>query len=292
MSAQGQDTIYQMVTDTVIAALEAGTIPWEQGWTARGYLPTSMSTGKPYRGLNPFLLNLRGYGSPFWGTFNKIKELGGMVRKGEKSTVVVFWKRILVKDDTSPDGVKPIFMLKYYRVFNAEQADGLPDKFYPKPDDGDVEHLTDADAALDSYFENGPKLIKAVSDSAGYDPDSDTIVLPLDSQFNSTPDRYSTTFHEATHSTGHKSRLNRPGVVEFDHFGSGQYAREELVAAMGSAMLLGVFGIDVTHEHNAAYVAHWLQSLKNDHKLVIKAAGEAQKAADMILGTTFDNSED
>lgn len=296
MSREGQDTIYRMVTDTVMAALERGTVPWKQQWTARGWLPTSMSTGKPYRGVNVFLLNMiaasRGYSSPFWGTFKKITELGGQVRKGEKSTTVIFWKRLLVKDDTAPDGVKVIYMLRYYRVFNACQADGLPDKFFPQPGDGAaVAHVAEYDAAIAAYLANGgPKLQKIAGNVAAYSsPELDIVTLPLDSQFPTPAQRYEATGHELTHSTGHPDRLNRPGVVAFDHFGSGQYAQEELVAQMGAAMLNAVFGLDVAHENSAAYIANWLQALRNDHKLVIKAAGEAQKAADLILGTTFED---
>lgn len=294
MSREGQDTIYQMVTDTVIAALEAGTVPWEQGWTARGYLPTSMSTNKPYRGINVFLLNMRGYGSPWWGTFKKIAELGGQVRKGEKSTTVVFWKRILVKDDTAPDGVKAIFMLRYYRVFNAEQADGLPDKFYPQAeDDGTAPDANaQADAIIERYLANGgPAMVRVAGDSAYYEPVADKITLPLRSQFLESGQLYRNAFHESVHSTGHESRLGRIGITDFDYHGSAQYAMEELVAGMGAAMLLGVVGINSQYENSAAYIASWLKALRNDHKLVIKAAGLAQKAADLILGTTFDNGD-
>jgi antirestriction protein ArdC len=297
MSAtNGQDTIYQMVTDTVMDALKRGVVPWRKQWTARGYLPTSMSTGKPYRGINNFLLNMSGYGSPYWGTFKKIRELGGMVRKGERSTVIVFWKRLVIADDRAQDGKKVIFMLRYYRVFNAEQADGLPGKFYPQQVAGqDVEHLTDADAAIAGYLANGgPKLVKRAGDEASYDWKGDQVTLPLDEQFNSAANRYDATFHELVHSTGAAKRLHRDqaNLDTFDHFGGQQYAREELDAQMGAAMLNAVFGIDVQHENSAAYIANWLRALKNDHKLVIKAAGEAQKAADLILGTTFDDRED
>lgn len=295
MSKEGQDTIYQMVTETVMSALERGTVPWRQQWTARGYLPTSLSTGKPYRGVNAFLLNMAGYGSPYWGTFKKIKELGGQVRQGERSTVVIFWKRLVIEDDRAPDGKKVIYMLRYYRVFNAEQADGLPDKFYPQraANGQPVEHLTDADAALAAYFENGPKLVKVAGNDASYEWRHDVVTLPLDEQFNSTAERYDATFHEAAHSTGAASRLNRPqaDLPNFDHFGGQQYAEEELVAQMTAAMLDAVFGIDVLHENSAAYIANWLKALRNDHKLVIKAAGAAQKAADLILGTTFENGD-
>lgn len=295
MSGNGQDKIYAMVTDRIMEALKAGTVPWRKPWVAAGWMPTSMSTRKPYRGVNVWLLALtaddKGYTSPWWGTYKHITELGGQVRKGEQSTIVVFWKRVLVKDDTSPDGTKPIFMLRYYRVFNADQADNLPDRFYPQP----VAQFTsevneDAEKIIANYLLNGgPRMVKRAGDAANYQPGPDVITLPLDSQFRNAAARYATTFHEATHSTGHPSRLNREGIANFDHFASGAYAKEELVAEMGSAMLSAITGITTTQENSASYIAGWLKALENDNHLVISASAQAQKAADLIRGVEFES---
>jgi antirestriction protein ArdC len=293
MSKEGQDKIYEMVTGRIMDSLKNGTVAWVKPWTAGNSIPVSMSTRKPYRGVNVWLLGLealeKGYGSPFWGTFKHIQALGGMVRKGEKSTMIVFWKKLLVKDDNAPDGVKAIFMLRYYRVFNASQADGLPDRFFPKAVKRDAaETNADADKIIAGYLDNGPKLVKVAGDSANYRAPLDLVTLPLDEQFKSEALRYGATFHELSHSTGHKSRLNRPGIADFDHFGSGRYAMEELVADMSSAMLSATFGYDTIADNAADYIKGWLRALENDHKLVISASAKAQKASDMILGTKFD----
>lgn len=297
MSAEGQDKIRQMVTDQIIAALEAGTVPWRKPWQGGASMPLSMSTNKPYRGVNVWLLGFKasakGYSSPYWGTYKHITELGGQVRTDEKSTMIVFWKRLIVKDDKAPDGKKAIFMLRYYRVFNACQADGLPEKYYPeppKPFTGDVNDA--AEQIIAGYLtDGGPKLRKAFRDGADYEALTDTVTLPEDGQFLTGAGRYYTTFHELTHSTGHKDRLNREGVANFDHHGSGRYAKEELVAEMGSAMLLATVGISTETENNAAYIASWLKALRNDSSLVISASAQAQRAVDLISGVEFKSEE-
>lgn len=315
MSKQGQDKIAQMVTDEIVAAMKAGTVPWQQSWSLAGFLPTSMSTGKPYRGVNPWLLTIKasanGYKSPHWGTYDKIAELSGMVknargrwespdgtprgvRAGEKSTVVVFHKRIVVKDDTADDGKRAIFMLRYYRVFNACQADGLPERYFPQPDKRtDAERNAAADALIAEYLDNGgPGMSKAVGNSPAYAPSLDEIFLPTDAQFKTADGRYATTFHECVHSTGHKSRLNREFVNNFDHWGSERYAKEELVAQLGAAMLCAVTGVKVPVDNSAAYLKSWMSKLEDDPKLIIQASGQAWKAVDHIQGVTYDTDTD
>jgi antirestriction protein ArdC len=301
MSKEGQDKIYQMVTDKMVAALEAGTVPWRKPWKAGYMLPQSMSTKNGYRGINNWLLLFaaeeRGFTSPFWGTSKRIAELGGKVKADEwkRGTIVIFWKRIVVRDDTAEDGTKLVFLLRYYRVYNAEQAEGLPERYYPKPAPFKPADALNEDAELliKGYLSNGgPKLHKERGDLAAFHGPTDTVTLPLDEQFSSHAARYDATFHEFAHSTGHKSRLNRPGVAEFDHFGSDQYAREELVAQMTAAMLDAVVGNEAPFENSAAYVANWLAKFRNDNRLVIQAAASAQKAADHIRGIKYDSKEE
>jgi len=173
-------------------------------------------------------------------------------------------------------------VLRYYRVFNAAQADRLPDRFYPVP--GQDPEITAPQEVLDRYLAEGPQLLHVPGDRADYHPASDTIRLPLRSQFRSAEYYYATAFHEAGHSTGHPDRLNRPGIAAFDHFGSGQYAREELAAQMTSSLLCAQTGIDnpETFGNSASYIAGWLSALNDDHKLVIAAAAQAQRACDLI----------
>lgn len=293
--------IYQEITDTVIAALEAGTVPWHKPWASTGQagaFPTSIGSGKPYRGVNLFLLGLtaqaKGYTSPYWGTFNAIKERGGMVRKGEKGTLVTFWKRLVV--DTTPDeraagrgDKKAIPMLRHYCVFNAEQAEGLPEK-YSAPVEVDLtgfDPIAEAEAIVAGY-QSAPIIKEGGFDGAWYSPARDLVSMPARSDFDGPEEWYSTLFHELGHSTGHKDRLARPSLLESHRFGDESYSREELVAEMTAAMLSTVAGIDQrTVPNSAAYIAGWLKALKNDPKLVVQAGGQAQRAADHILGVSF-----
>jgi antirestriction protein ArdC len=287
--------VYQQVTDRMVAALKAGTVPWHKPWSGKSNgRPRSMSTGKAYRGINTFLLGLtsaeRGYSSPFFGTYKQITELGGQVRKGEESSLVVFFKAYEVADqDAAARGeekTKTIPVLRYFNVFNAAQADGLPSRFYPEPQrEGEpLEEREDAAAVIGAYLaDGGPQLQHVAGNNrAYYQSGPDRITLPLASQFESADAYYSTVFHESGHSTGHPSRLNRPGIADFDHIGSEKYAKEELAAEMTAAMLCARTGIDGQFDASASYVSNWLEELKNDKKLVVSAAAQAEKAAEMI----------
>ena len=280
---------YTAVTDTILEALEAGTVPWRRPWTSAGTLPLSLSTGRPYRGVNVMLLSLLGaqYDSPYWGTYKKIAELGGQVRKGEKSTMVTFWKKLTITEEV--DGKKQrkdIFMLRVYRVFNIDQADWAEGSKRPAtPALVDHDPIAEAEAIVAGY-PDAPPIHRTLSDRAYYVPSTDEITVPVIEQHASPEHFYSTLFHEMGHSTGHTSRLARPNLMTFSHFGDEKYSKEELVAEMTAAFLSAHAGIEVTLDNSAAYIASWLRVLKGDRKLVISAAAQAQKAAEHILGTT------
>jgi antirestriction protein ArdC len=283
------DSIHRIVTERMIAVLERGTVPWHKPWQAAIGLPRSMSTGQPYRGANVFLLGLtaseQGYASPYWSTYRQISDLGGQVRRGERSTLVVFWKQAEITErdrQTGEPTMKQLPVLRYYRVFNAAQANHLPERFYPMP--GQDAQITAPQGILDRYLACGPKLHHVAGDRAVYHPATDTIRLPLRAQFRSPEHYYAPAFHEAGHSTGHPDRLNRPGIADFDHFGSGKYAREELVAQMTSSILCNQTGIDTPEifGNSASYIAGWLSALNNDERLVIITAAHAQRACDLI----------
>jgi len=282
------DTVHRIVTERMIAALQRGTVPWRKPWQAAAGRPRSMSTGAPYRGVNVFLLGLtaaeEGYGSPFWGTYRQIAGLGGQVRKGERSALVVFWKHAQAGHRDPQTGeltARSLPVLRYYRVFNAAQADHLAERFHPTP--GEHSEISQPQAVLDGYLACGPELVHVAGDRSDYHPATDTIRLPLRSQFRTAEGYYATAFHEAGHSTGHPSRLNRPGIAAFDHFGSGKYAREELLAQMTSSLLCAQTGIDnpETFDNSASYIANWLTALNNDTRLVITAAAQAQRACEV-----------
>jgi len=284
--------VYEIVTAQILEQLEAGTVPWHQPWRASAGLPMSMSTRKEYRGINPFLLaitaNAKGYSSPFWGTYKVISELGGQVRKGEKSTLVVFWKTYnkTETDDQGDERESKRFVLRYFSVFNAEQADGLPAWCHPALEEisNDVQPIEACESIVSGYV--GRPMIQHRGAQASYSPHHDVVTMPARETFKTAEGYYSTLFHELGHSTGHAKRLARPTLMEFHRFGDESYSKEELVAEMGAAMLCGLAGIEqTTVPMSAAYVASWLKVLRGDSKLVVQAAAQAQRAADLIAGT-------
>jgi antirestriction protein ArdC len=290
----GRADVYRDVTARITAALEQGTVPWRQPWNPAAGRPASMSTRRPYRGVNFLLLVLaaaeRGYRSRWWGTYRQIGELGGQVRRGEHSVQVVFYKQLEIGGDpggpAGNDRVRRVPLLRAFRVFNAEQADGLPDRFGPA-EIAEPELAGQPQDVLNAYLmHGGPRLEHAEGADPHYHPSRDLIVLPAPHQFRTRAAYYATAFHEAAHSTGAQSRLGRPGVAEFEHFGSGRYAREELVAEIGGAMLCSATAVanDASlRDDSAAYVAGWLKALGDDRKLVVAAASQAESAADRVL---------
>ena len=288
--------VAQDVTDLIIAALEAGTVPWQRPWASAGSLPRSMATGKVYRGINVLLLglysDLAGYDSPWWGTYKQIAAQGGQVRKGEKASTVVLYTTF-DKDEVAPTGetvTKTIPLLRSFNVFNADQADGLPAKFTTPIElpGTELERLEHAEAVVAGYIANGPSLTHG-GDRACYSPRADAVSMPELAAFKSAEGYYSTLFHELTHSTGHASRLEREGIAGEGHaFGDTTYAAEELIAELGAAMLCATVGIEqaATIPASAAYIANWLTALRNDKKLVLTAAKHAQRATDLIAPPT------
>lgn len=288
MTANGQDTIRQMVTDRILAELAKGVVPWHKPWNA---YPMSMSTNKPYRGINVWLLGSPEFTSQWWGTYNKATKLGGKLLdgQGKKYQIAIFWSRI-EKEDKATGETTRFFMLRYYRVYNAEQFEGLPEKYYQKPTSDNAEIAT-ADELLKEYLSGDGPTLKHGGNGANYAMATDTIRMPAKSTFDDSDSYYLALFHEATHSTGHTDRLNRPGVADFDHFGSDQYAREELIAQMGATMLAAFSGVDPAFGNSASYIAGWMKAIKSENDLVIRASSAAQKASDFILGIKFTDAE-
>ena len=283
-------TVYQIVTERIIHALEQGVIPWRKPWKVAGH-PKNFITCKPYRGINILLLASQGYSSPYWLTYKQASERGGHVKKGEKATPIVFWK---VEQKPKQAGEQMdydrLFMLRYYNVFNLEQTTLAPAESAP------LQPLASCSAVVEGWQQK-PRLI--VDDPqvslAEYFPKLDTIAMPLMSRFHSSEYYYATLFHELVHSTGHTSRLNREGIANFDRFGSERYSKEELVAEIGSAFLCAHTGIGKPEieTNNTAYLRSWIETLKGDSRLIVSAAAQAQHAADMILGTqTEEQSQD
>jgi antirestriction protein ArdC len=283
---QSTDT-YQIVTDRIIAKLEAGTIPWKHFASNPLTEPKNFVSKRAYHGINRLLLSGSKHNSDYYLTFNQCADLGGRIKKGAKSEIVVFWRFIDVEDKENPGETKQIPFLKYYRVFSIEDAEGIDYAKLPEQSERDSNPIEEAEAIV-ANMPNRPRLVIDQTPKAYYSPSEDFIHMTERSACVSDSAYYDTLFHECVHATGHKSRLNRmEGDTAWHRFGSKPYANEELVAEMGAAMLCEEAGIfQETEENSAAYLANWLTKLENDNRLVIHAAAKAQKAADWILGHT------
>lgn len=267
--------IYEIITNKIVEKLEKGVVPWRRPWNDAG-LAVNWLTQRPYRGINALLLEPGEY-----ATFRQIQLAGGKVKKGAKSEIIVFWKWIEKEDEETGETISfPI--LRYYRVFEINtQCEGIQSK--RKVVEYDHDPIEEAEKIILGY-QNAPKYTFN-SGRAYYQPLLDRINVPPLKDFMKPEEYYSTFFHEMVHSTGHPSRLNRPGIKNISKFGSESYSKEELIAEMGSAFLCAVAKIDTsTIDNSASYVAGWLRALKNDKRLVVLAAAQAQKAVDYILG--------
>lgn len=285
--------VYEIVTQQILEQLERGVVPWARPWKVDGLAPANLATRRAYRGINVILLGLRAATTPWWLTFRQAKELGGRVRAGAKSAPVIFW-RWADKSTSAPAedlggdeqrAERRVPVLRYYSVFNLDQVEGIEPAKLPSPGAAAPELVATAEEAL-AAFPSPPAIEHLAQPQAFYRPATDTVTMPLRSAFVSPAAYYSTLFHELVHSTGHVSRLARPGF-EKNHaapFGSDAYAREELVAELGAAFLCGEAGIDPDIPNSAAYIDHWRDKLSRDPRLVVLAAQQAQKAADHILG--------
>lgn len=270
----GKISVYEMVTNQIIEKLESGVVPWRKPWTSASAV--NWVTQKAYRGINVMLLEPGEY-----ATFKQISEAGGKVKKGESGHIVVFWKWLEKENDEGK--IEQIPMLRYYKVFEINtQVEGLESK---RKDIQEFENdpVEEAEKIVNGYI-NAPTYSFQPGE-AYYQPFFDKITMPPIKHFHSANEFYSTLFHEMIHSTGHKSRLNREGITAKASFGSELYSKEELVAEMGAAMLCGISGIvNETIDNSASYINGWLRALKNDKRLVVTAAAQAQKASDLILG--------
>lgn len=279
---QEKKTVAQIAVDSILRLLDKGVSPWHQPWeggAARSY------DGRPYRGINRFLLACTPFDNPVFLTFKKAHELGGSIKKGEKSLPVFFWHipDVVKSEDEEEDGkAEQHFFLRYYQVWNIAQCEGIPADKVAKvtPKEHAHEPIPEAEAIWNGYAMKPEVRFEGAS--AYYRPDKDEIVVPPLSRFPEREEFYSTLFHEAAHSTGHSSRLNRPKSCGF---GSPEHGREELIAELAASILCGRCGITRTLENSAAYCANWSKAIRTaPAKAVVSAASAAEKAADFILG--------
>lgn len=287
------ETIYTMVNERILDALNRGVVPWRQPWkSSNPFAHRNAMTGHPYRGVNVFLLTLtrlaKEYASPRWLTFYQARELGGTVKRGEKGTPVIFWK-VLEHAEEDANGQEVIVktpMLKHYTVFNVDQTEGIrEDRLVPTetPRNDEFQPVAEALRIAQEYSVGGPRIVHG-SDRAFYSPIQDTVTLPSPTLFDSRETYYATLFHELAHSTGHKDRLDRATLRQMGHFGDRWYGQEELVAEIGGSFLQAHAGIECDFEMTAAYLDSWMKAIRADLKLLVVAAAQAQRAADWVLG--------
>lgn len=288
--------IYQIITDKMIAQLEAGIIPWQKPWqNAEGAGCISHANGKPYSILNQMLLGFR---AGEWLTYKQVVAEGGKVRKGEKASFVVFWSFIekteleAVCDEHGDEiGTRKVLVdrypvLKSYNLFHIDQCEGVAPKFANEPVKNEHTANEVAEAVIAEYAKRDALTLNVCeSNQAFYSPSKDFVQVPQMSQYANEAEYYSTMFHELTHSTGHERRLNRKEVNTLHFFGDDDYSREELTAEMGAAFLCSQVGIDCAKafKNSAAYIQGWLNHLRGDNKAIVIAAGKAERAAKYIL---------
>lgn len=276
---------YQIMTDRITKLIESdGLCAWTKPWSAEAGMPRNLFSQRPYRGINIWMLGAMGYDSPFWGTMNQINQAGGRVKEGESPTYVVYWSRYQKADKTTGE-LENRMVLKFFRVFNAHQMQGVA---LPTIPDTSWDHtpLEVCEKLVGGY--PNPPAITFGATAAYYRPMKDVVTMPDMAKFPVLEEYYSTLFHELTHSTGHKDRLDRKTLVDAVPFGTVQYAREELVAEMGAAYLCGHCGIEnKTVDNSAAYLKGWLKPLRQDPKMLVMAAAQAQKAVDHILNISW-----
>lgn len=283
--------IYQHVTDRIVAAIENGTAgAWRMPWHYQAPSPENVRgcammpqnvAGRPYRGINVWLLMSeklsKGYSADVWATYNMWKAAGANVRKGEKGTLIVFWKQKTVADENDETKTKKILLARGYSVFNADQVDN----WQPKAKPAKARTVAERIAHAETFFAGIAVPVQHGGNRACYIPSIDEIRLPTFEQFKAPADYYATRGHETVHATGHENRCNR----EFGkRFADNAYAFEELVAELGAAYLCA--HLELTNDprpDHAAYVNNWLKVLKGDKKAVFTAASAAQKAVDWII---------
>jgi antirestriction protein ArdC len=292
-ASPNRSDIYQSITDRIIAAIEAGAGDWRMPWhvqpgDAATAMPVNAATKKAYRGVN--VLNLwiaaqaAGYPAGIWATYKQWQELGAQVRKGEKASLVVFWKVFEngeEEDDAGRDDDEDAgssrgrrFMARGYHVFNCAQVDGFEAPALPQP--SEPERIDAAEA----FFAAIGADIRHGGSRACYAPGLDLIQMPAFAAFCDPVAYYATLAHESTHWTGHKSRCDRDLK---GRFGSEAYAAEELVAELGAAFVCADLGLaSEPRPDHAAYIETWLKVLKADKRAIFTAASKAQQAADWM----------
>jgi antirestriction protein ArdC len=283
-----RNDVYAAITDRVIAVIEEGAGEWQMPWHRSGVSrPLNAHTKKPYRGVNVVALwaaaDAHSYGAGFWGTYKQWRELDAQVRKGERASLIVFWKELereVEDEETGEWERKKTLFARASWVFNVDQVDGWTPPSAPE------RNLVQALDHAEAFTAATGADIRYGGDRAYYRRSDDHVQMPERERFTgsttSTPTEayYATLLHELTHWTGHESRLDRELS---GRFGNEAYAIEELVAELGAAFLCADLSITNTpRPDHAAYIASWLEILKRDNRAIFTAARKAAQASDYL----------
>lgn len=293
MKNEIKNTLNNLVQQ-MIDEMENGTGNWVKSWSAPNGFPQNMISKKEYRGFNSIHLSMtasrKGYVAPYWLTFNQVKELGGKVKKGEKSTDIFFYKFLdkseTIIDDESGEELynfKQIPILKMYKVFNIEQTEGVEYEL-PEPIINNNDRYLNAEEFIQTTLAD----IRYGGDRAFYRPSDDFIQMPELQLFIDSDNYYATLLHELTHWTGHDERLNRD---KHKKWADRTYAFEELIAELGAVFLCSHLGISIENNRHPEYLQGWVRSLREEPQILWKAASKAQEAFDYVIKIVDDNSK-
>jgi len=297
----------QAITNELISILERGTMPWRKPWKAGASTCPLRHSGEPYQGVNNFLLTMRtlmhGYASPFWMTMRQANELDARIRKGQKSSLVVYYGQSYKDGEDKSARAKPsdekqdgedsgrvIQFMKSYRVFNADQIEGLEARFHPDSDDR-TQPGPEPIPHMQAFFDAIGAEVMITGREAKYVPALDRIYMPELSLFETAHDFYSTMAHEHIHLTKSRHRLNRSyGDAKF---GNTAYSREEVVADLGALFLGQHLGYAPhTIENTAAYIDHWLRVIKSDKRAIFALSGDAKRASEYLIEASEKGARD
>jgi antirestriction protein ArdC len=293
-----KETISTIMIERVEARRAAGenvVAPWRMTWDPTLGMPRNLLTGHAYRGINVFMTLFAGYSTPFWITRKQAEKVGGSIKRQEDGklvpyTPILFWK--FPTKEEQEEGRRAF--CRFYQVWNVEQVNGINLKVEEAFAGISTEPKDPIEAAeqLVAGFPGAPEISHGNA-RAFYLPTADRIEIPNREAFESSEAYYRVLFHELTHATGHRTRLERDGVANPAKFESHAYSEEELIAEMGASMLAGFSGIasEEADENSAAYLDHWLRKLKADPNLLVSAGGAAQKAIDYIRNIKWEAAE-
>lgn len=275
--------LYQTIAANILDTLKTGSRPWEQCYSISQHHYPIRITGDAYRGINRLTLLIamlqKGYGSPLWMTFNQAKQLGASIRKGEKSTLSLFFKPLEYEDEDNGE-TQQAWIARANRVFNADQINNLPPELLQKLTPPPVEYANTPSERAEAFIHNIPAICFERNGTPAFSPKPDVVYMPPIRQFKTSEQYYATYLHELGHWSGHRDRLNRTSLVEAD---ADNYCREELCAELTASFLCPALEIEpLIDEEHAPYLQHYIALLEHDPRAFVHACSQAEKAADYL----------